>query len=283
VLLGGVVHGIGNALDNRIAGNAANNILSGGDGADTLDGGAGNDVLVGGAGRDTFIVDSRFDTVVDEADAPGHVIASVGWRLGAFLADLTLTGAGGFQGIGNALANVIIGNTGNNVLNGNSGADTLHGGQGNDSLLGRDGDDLLRGGAGNDLLNGDAGADTLDGGEGPDTLNGGTGEDVFVFGVAPTVADRINDYAAGEDILVTLAAFDPGSAAGLSLGALSAQPGRFLANTSGIASTAEARFIYETDAGRLFFDADGNGAGAALLVVTLAGAPLLDATDIVIV
>ncbi len=282
-LLGTLRHGIGNALDNRITGNAAANILDGGEGADTLDGGAGDDVLVGGAGRDTFLVDSRNDLVADEADAPGHVIAALGWRLGTFLADLTLAGTGGFQGIGNALDNLLTGNAGRNALNGHGGADTLEGGGGNDSLLGRDGNDALHGGHGADLLSGDAGDDTLEGGTGPDTLSGGAGNDLFRFVVAPAEADRITGYDPGERIEIGLAAFDPGGATGLLPGALAAQPGRFLANTTGAATTAEARFAYETDAGRLFFDPDGNGAAAAMLVVTLAGAPALTGADIALI
>src|SRR5207248_6512592 len=40
------------------------------------------------------------------------------------------------------------------------------------------------------------------------------------------------------------------------------------------------RIIYNTSTGQLFYDADGNGPGAAQLIATLEGAPPLVATDI---
>jgi hypothetical protein len=38
--------------------------------------------------------------------------------------------------------------------------------------------------------------------------------------------------------------------------------------------------VYKTSTGRLYYDADGNGAGAAQLVATIQGAPAVAATDI---
>jgi hypothetical protein len=38
--------------------------------------------------------------------------------------------------------------------------------------------------------------------------------------------------------------------------------------------------LYETDTSRLFYDADGNGAGAKVLVAVLSGLPVLGAADI---
>ncbi len=50
-----------------------------------------------------------------------------------------------------------------------------------------------------------------------------------------------------------------------------------------VAATAAAAFLYDTDDGKLFYDADGNGGGAAELLATLIGNPALAATDIVII
>ncbi|HEY8263416.1 MAG TPA: hypothetical protein VIG26_03565 [Methyloceanibacter sp.] len=44
--------------------------------------------------------------------------------------------------------------------------------------------------------------------------------------------------------------------------------------------SADASFLYDTDDGKLYFDADGNGAGAQVLFITLDGAPPFAAADI---
>jgi Ca2+-binding RTX toxin-like protein len=54
----------------------------------------------------------------------------------------------------------------------------------------------------------------------------------------------------------------------------------FRANTTGTAADANDYIVYETDTGLLFYDADGSGAGAALLIATLTGLPALTAGDI---
>ncbi|MCW5736693.1 MAG: VCBS domain-containing protein, partial [Enhydrobacter sp.] len=134
----------------QLAGDAGNDSLTGGIGDDRLDGGLGDDGMKGGAGNDVYLVDSLADTVSEET-VPGvddggtdRVESSVGFTLGAFFENLTLTGVDAINGTGNGLANVLVGNGAANVLNGGAGADTLTGG---------------------------GGADTLDGGEDGDTYN----------------------------------------------------------------------------------------------------------------
>jgi hypothetical protein len=41
--------------------------------------------------------------------------------------------------------------------------------------------------------------------------------------------------------------------------------------------------VYDTSSGELYYDADGNGAGAAQLIATISGAPGLAASDISVV
>jgi Ca2+-binding RTX toxin-like protein len=289
---------VGNVLDNRLTGGGGNDRMVAGDGADTLEGGFGADTLFGEFGDDTYILkdvtrDSgdgifpmeRWDTILEAA--PGGVDTVLierapratgfeSWRsdytLPDFIENARVTGSGNFTLTGNVLDNRITGNADFNFLVGQDGAD---------SLFGMGGDDALNGGHHGDRLVGGEGADTLNGAQGRDTLTGGTEADIFVFG-ATADNDAVSDFVAGEDrVLLALAAFDPGGALGFAAGSLAGQAGRFLANTSGLASTAGlAQVTYETDAGRLWFDADGAGGAARQLVATFLGLPAISAAEV---
>ncbi|PWS35140.1 hypothetical protein DFH01_22780 [Falsiroseomonas bella] len=284
LLTGTAYFGRGNTADNGITGNGRANLLVGGDGNDTLDGGAGADVMLGGAGFDLFRVDHARDVVLDEPDAPGHVVATLNWVLGADLGPLMLSGLLARAGTGNARDNLLVGSEAANRIFGQGGADTVQGGEGNDLLRGGTGNDRVEGGIGRDTLHGDAGADTLVagsdnaalnggadddvliGGAGADLLNGGGGADAFHLAVDTLAVDRVGDFsAAAGDRLVVFGT-------GLAAGAL--DPLAFAANTSGLATTAEQRLIHETDQGRLWFDADGSAAvETRILVATFTGNP----------
>jgi len=157
--------GTGNVANNSIQGNdgnnalyglAGNDTLNGGLGDDTLDGGAGKDNMSGGAGNDTYYV-SQIDDSITELGGNGTdaVIAGFSYDLSVAMAgsieNLTLTGTGNFNGIGNGTANTITGNVGANSLTGGSGNDTLYGGDGNDTLEGGTDTDSLVGGKGDDV------------------------------------------------------------------------------------------------------------------------------------
>ena len=123
-------------------------------------------------------------------------------------------------------------------------------------------------GTGNALSNqltGNAGSNILAGRLGNDTMTGGAGNDTFVFNSAPSATniDRITDFSmAADTICLKVTVF-----AGLATGTLGASA--FAANLTGIAADALDRVIYETDTGRVYFDADGNGAGARVHFATL--------------
>jgi Ca2+-binding RTX toxin-like protein len=259
------INGTGNALANVIDGNNGNNLLDGGHGNDTINGGAGNDILKGGqgadsmnggAGNDVFYVDSSAD-VVFEGIGQGidTVISQISYVLSTNLEHLTLSGFGDVSGKGNGNWNNITGNAGNNLLEGFAGSDTLNGAGGNDTLRGGVGADSLYGGSGNDLV---------DGGSGLDDLFGDAGDDVFVLQKLATDCDTIHDYVVANDQLqVSSSLFGLGLAPGSNLGSM------FASNASGMASNAAQRFIYNTTSGALYFDLDGNGAGAAVHIATV--------------
>jgi len=244
------INGTGNALANGLTGNAAANLLTGLDGNDTLDGGLGADTLVGGTGNDTYKVDNAADLVVE---APGEgtdlVSATISFVLPDNVENLTLTGTLALAGTGNAAANSLLGNSGANVLRGLDGNDTIGGGSGND---------------------------TLHGGAGADSLTGGTGADLFVFDLHESAANRdaILDFAHLSDKL----GFDRAvftELGGQPAGALAAS--QFVLGTA--ATTAQHHFIYAQTSGSLYYDPDGLGGAAQVLVAMLTTRPVLSAAD----
>lgn len=89
-----------------------------------------------------------------------------------------------------------------------------------DQLYGGDGRDLLVGGGGTDVIYGEAGNDVLIGGYGNDQLTGGAGNDVFVFNapLAAGHADVIQDFTAGDKIMLDVAVFGADALVGYSTG-----------------------------------------------------------------
>lgn len=156
---------------------------------------------------------------------------------------------------------------GNDVLRGGAGADSLDGAAGNDTLLGGGGADTLAGGTGNDLLVG---------GVGNDTLTGGAGRDRFRLTSPRDRADTITDYVRRQDRLEFKA-----SAFGLGRGGLAR--GRFQTLYSSMWATRRGvRFVYDQAAGDLYYDRDGSGWRAPVLVASLTTRPTLTAGDIVL-
>ena len=117
----------------------------------------------------------------------------------------------------------------------------------------------------------------LVGGAGADVLWGGAGIDSFRFRTASDgTTDRIGDFASGTDrlvlahsVLVNAPEAGRMTDAGLSLGTVSGTSGQFL-------------YVLDGAEGLLYWDADGNGASAATLLVILDGGPALVGSDIYI-
>ena len=245
-------------LNEALNGSKGNDTIYGFAGNDTLNGGLGADLMLGGAGNDIYTVDNIGDQVREttspfnttNAGGTDTVRSSVNFALGQFVEHLTLTGAKAISGTGNALGNRLTGNDAANRLSGL---------------------------AGNDLLNGGAGNDTLNGGPGVDTLSGGAGQDSFVFNAPFGSADRITDFLAVDDtvslengIFSSLATTGPLAAA------------NFRASAEGVAADSNDFILYDTDSGALYYDADGNGAGTAVLFATLTGAPTISNADFIV-
>jgi Ca2+-binding RTX toxin-like protein len=315
VLLAGAVNGTGNGANNLLCGNAAANVLDGGVGADTMVGGKGNDTYLCDHAGDvvTELAGQGTDTVKSYVT---RSLATAGWTE---VENLTLRGTSAINGTGNVWANTLVGNDAANVLDGGAGADTMVGGKGNDTYLCDHAGDIvtelagqgtdtvksyvtrslatagwtevenltLRGssainGTGNALANtliGNTGANTLKGSAGNDKLTGDTGADRFQFDTALNAAtnvDQITDFLSVDDTIslenaIFTAFATPGAiqAANLVFG--------------NVALDANDYLIYDNSNGRLMYDADGSGAGAAVQFATLTGTPALSYLDFLIV
>lgn len=156
---------------------------------------------------------------------------------------------------GSSGADTIIGYGGNDMLYGNAGADKLYGYAGADTLYG---------GIGNDTLIGAIGADKLIGGGGKDILIGGTESDIFIFNapLGSTNIDTIKDYTKIDDsIRLENSIFTKLSTTGV-LNAANFKVGTAAGDTNDY-------IIYDNTTGKLYYDADGNGGGAKVLVANV--------------
>lgn len=255
--------------DDSILGGSGNDLLDGAEGADSLAGGAGTDTMNGGLGSDIYIVDNIGDRVTEIAGQGIDLIKSeITYSLvdtdgagadGGNVEKLTLTGTIAINGTGNGLVNILTGNSAVNVLKGLAGKDTLIGAGGNDKLYG---------------------------GTGNDALTGGIGADWFVFDTTSNVAsnlDTIKDFVFGIDKIVLDDDFFTLGLTGTSAGvALTAS--KFQLGTA--ASDLDDRIIYDQSSGKLYYDADGSGAGAQVqfaLLSTGTTHPVLSASDFLVI
>lgn len=318
---GGADRLLGMAGGDALHGDAGNDTLNGGGGADRMYGGAGNDLYVVDHVNDQ-VVETDADAAtggIDQVNSSiaaftlgafvenGNIVATTAANMtGNALDNLITAGAGdnvidGGDGVDTVsyvsagaavtmnLALTTAQATGGsgldtltNVenLNGSRFSDRLTGNGLANRLLGDVGDDVLAGLNGNDVLNGGVGNDTLNGGAGSDTLTGGIGLDVFVFnaGLAPTNVDTIQDFVSDEDL------FRLDDAVFTQLGGTGALAEHmFRAVPNGTPADADDRILYNTTNGYLLYDADGNGAGAAVQFARLIGRPEVTFEDFMVV
>jgi Ca2+-binding RTX toxin-like protein len=211
----------------------------------------GNDRFRPGASAEEFSGGAGVDTL-DFSRGPAV-------RMSLFLGDMTGVAAGDFY----------------------SGMENIEGSHGNDWLGGDDGFNVIDGGAGKDKLWGHDGNDTLTGGAGRDTLEGGLGDDAFAM-LSPLLgADVIADFSnvgGNNDRFDFHGGYFGG---GLALGYLN--PDLFRSATTRNAADADDRFIFRTTDATLWFDVDGVGGEASVMVANLNDTVVLTASDILIV
>ena len=312
---------IGNSAVNQLNGGSGNDSLNGGVGADTLVGGFGNDsYIVDNAGD---VVTGNLSEGTDKVNSSLTYTLSANVENLTLTGALAIDGTGNDLAnsiTGNAAINVLSSGAGNDILNGGAGADNLIGGLGNDSYvvdnigdvvtessgagtdtvnssvtytLSPNVENLILTGAstidgtGNDLANsitgnaadnklvGGAGNDTLNGGTGANTLTGGLGKDIFKFNTA-SHTDTIADFVVVDDtIQLENAVFT----ALTTNGTLAVSQFRIGAN----ALDSNDFVIYNSTTGKLLYDADGNGAGAAIQIATLSAGLAMTNADIVVI
>ena len=249
LLMYGVENLIGSTANDSLTGSSDANTLTGAGGNDTLSGLDGNDTLLGGAGDDSLTGGLGDDILnggigFDRAIYSGSANATV--NLAVTIAQNTGYGMDTLLSIENLTTDA-----GNDRLTGNSIANQLDGGAGNDMLIG---------------------------GLGNDTLTGGAGQDAFVFHTAIGAAniDTITDFNVVDDTIRLENAIFTGLAAG------TLDPAAFVANLTGLATTADQHVIYETDTGNLFYDSNGSAAGGSVLFAVLAPGLALTNADFLV-
>jgi Ca2+-binding RTX toxin-like protein len=159
------------------------------------------------------------------------------------------------------------------ILGSRGGADHLRGDGGNNSLFGIGGDDKLDGATGHDLLRG---------GNGIDILLGGAGNDTFAYATLSEIGDTIGDFSSvgagnNDRFQITASTFGGGLVAGALAGS------QFQSRADNVAQDADDRFIFRTTDQTLWFDVDGTGTGAAVMVADLQASATMTSLDIVLV
>lgn len=302
----------GSAGNDEIWGFAGNDTLIGGAGADNLVGGRGRDTYDGGSQRDGVDQLDFEDTYNDPAGAKGVIVdmatgkATDPWgnqetfknieRIKGTQFSDKMYGSKGddqFRPLG-----------GDDIIDGRGGIDTIRydrdyqkGGDAGvkvdlskgvgidgygdrdkllniENVVGTDANDTLKGDAKANRLVGNDGNDKLYGGLGKDTLVGGDGRDVFVFDtkLGSGNVDRIEGFVVKDDtIFLDDDIFTKLGAVGdLSKAAF---------HTGSKANDSADRIIYDKLTGKLYYDADGSGSGAAIQFASLDAGLKLTAAD----
>ena len=301
--------------NDTLRGDDGNDFISGGDGADIMMGNFGNDTYIvddlgdvvselAGQGIDTVLTSVNYYALPAGADVET-------------LATTNDNGTAAMHMRGNAIANMIRGNNGDNVINGLGGNDQLIGlggndfyyvdsmgdivvesaGQGFDAIVtsvsytlppGADIESLvagittsgqfeLTGNASGNYIRGNSANNVINGGDGNDELHGFGGQDSFLFNTPLNAAlniDIVSDFGLDDTIVLENTIFGAFSAGGVAAE-------RFVIGAA--AQDASDSIIYNDVTGALFYDSDGNGAGAAIQFAQLDAGLALTNLDFLVV
>ena len=254
----------GNSNVQTIIGNYGNNILNGDN--DTLTNGVQTGTSVGGFGDtltglfgdDTYRVYSQLDVIREQA-GQGNDTAVFGANTATNAS--VLDGSNTYQlRADNSIELLTVANQSRAV---------------GYQLIGNGFDQTVLGSRANDVIWG---------GAGHDTLTGNGGNDTFGFNEAGAAdSDTISDYNGG-DIIGLSAATNTGYFSGLSTTTGGQTAGfdqnEFVNGTT--ATEAHAQILYNQASGQIFYDADGTGASAAVLVATIGAGTQLGNNDFVV-
>ena len=309
------INGIGNNQANTLTGNTAANLLNGAGGADTMNGGAGNDRYIVDNVGDT-VTESSAAGGTDRVDSAVSFILGTNVENLMLTGSATIHGTGnGLSNtiIGNSAGNILDGRAGADTLEGKGGNDRYIIDNIGDKILelANEGIDTAEtsisfslagqyvetlrlvglnaiNGTGNNQVNsiyGNAAANVIDaaggddklyGGAGKDTLIGGTGADRFIFDSAlngSTNVDKIVDFSVAYDSFYLDRTVFKGVATGV------VATGAFVNGTAAL--DAADRILYDKANGNIFYDADGTGAGAAVLFASVAAGTVLTNADFI--
>ena len=251
----------GDAGINELRGLNGNDFIYGRGGIDTLLGGDGNDVLDGGTEADVLTGGTGLD-VAYFRDATSAVTASL------------LTGGSAGEAAGDTYFEIenIWGSRFDDVLAGDNNGGQVYGFEGNDNLSGLGGDDFFYGGTG---------SDTIVGGDGLDSAFFLSWNDhVNQFGTPEPYegGDVFQDFVSGTDrIILSRFWFGFGNIGGPAA-SLTETHANFVTDNN--TATARPSLIWNNTTRTLSFDADGNGATAAVLLGTFQQGAALSLGDI---
>jgi len=251
---GGNDTAFGGGGDDAIDGGTGNDTAHGGTGNDDMLGGDGNDSMYGDAGNDTLVAGSGRGNDLYNGGAGNDLISFQSSSRGTTVNLYKFFAKGSQTGIDKIVAvENVAGGTGNDDITGNTVANSLAGGNGNDKLNGYNG---------------------------RDTLTGGLGKDIFVFSTPLKSANRdvITDFNHKSDTFYLDNAVMPE----LGLGFVhKLDPSFFYVGAK--AHDADDHVIYNKKNGALFYDSDGTGGHAQVLLAVLLTKPLVAANDFVVI
>lgn len=229
--------------NNKIAAGDGDNVIQVGNGNNSITAGSGDDVIWGDAGNNKVVA------------GDGNNVVDLGLK--SVFYDTYLESGGELKGNGN-----------NNVTTGS----------GDDYVSAWEGNDVIKVGLGADEVNAGAGKNTIDLGKDLDADEVWFDHDFFAAlldGVSKTEAfSTVNNFDEG-DTIVLKSDFNDDDVNDFA--SLTAED-FYIASGATPANAAGASVIFDTKSGKLYYDADAEGEGAAVQIGLFKGTGLADAT-----